>query len=569
MKALTKLSSGLHKKLYSFWFLLISCLFVSSWIHATAAIANDKHEVGALTPVRVQLKWFHQFQFAGFYAAIEKGYFQEAGLDVELIEGGPTIDPTQVVTSGGAEFGVGNSTLIIDFNKGEPIVAISAFFQRSPFVIIARRDPDIVTVKDLEGRTLMGEVHAAELIAYLKLSGVDLTKIKMVPHTGSLASMASGNPSGIDAATAYVSVEPYEATKLNISYQIFNPRDLNIDFYGDTLFTSKEFAARHPDVVAKMRDALIRGWVYARLYPDEIIDLILLKYHVKGDRLALSFESQGILNLLGNGIVEIGYMSSYRWKHIGDMFVKAGVLRANYSIDGFLFDNDDVLPAWVYQVLAVSALLITVGCIVTVYIVRLNKKLSLSLMDVLRKTKELEVANKKLHDMSNTDGLTGLANRRYFDSCFSQEFERARRHKTSISVLLIDVDFFKLFNDYYGHPAGDKCLVEVAQVLKNLVRRAGDLAARYGGEEFLLMFPYMKETEAFNTAKKAIDNIVFLSLPHVKSGYSFVTVSVGVFSGVPENGSCAEEFICKADAALYAAKNGGRNRACVYCSVRQ
>ncbi|MFT5294662.1 MAG: ABC-type nitrate/sulfonate/bicarbonate transport system substrate-binding protein [Colwellia sp.] len=129
-----------------------------------------------LNKVRVQLKCFHQFQFAGFYAAIEQGYFKEVGLDVELIEGGPTIEVTEKVTSGKAEFGIGNSSLLIDYNNGAEIVAVAALFQHSPSIILARRDESLHTVKDLEGRTLMGEIHTAELMTYLKMAGVDLKK---------------------------------------------------------------------------------------------------------------------------------------------------------------------------------------------------------------------------------------------------------------------------------------------------------------------------------------------------------------------------------------------------------
>jgi ABC-type nitrate/sulfonate/bicarbonate transport system substrate-binding protein len=142
-----------------------------------------------LTRVKVQLKWFHQFQFAGFYAAIQQGYFSEAGLDVELIEGGPTTEVTDAVLKGDADFGIGNSSLLIDYNNGLPVIAVAALFQHSPSVILARRDKEIRTINDLEGRTLMGKIHTAELITYLKISGVDINLINIVPHTGTVKSL--------------------------------------------------------------------------------------------------------------------------------------------------------------------------------------------------------------------------------------------------------------------------------------------------------------------------------------------------------------------------------------------
>jgi ABC-type nitrate/sulfonate/bicarbonate transport system substrate-binding protein len=157
----------------------------------------------------------------------------------------PKSSQPAVVAGGDAEFGVGNSSLLIDFNRGLPVVAVAAIFQHSPFVILARVDPNIRSVKDLEGRTLMGESHSAELTAYLKKAGVNLERVRQVIHSGSVTSLvATGAPERVDATTAYISTEPIEASQLGIPYQIFNPRDLKIDFYGDTLFTSQRFARR-------------------------------------------------------------------------------------------------------------------------------------------------------------------------------------------------------------------------------------------------------------------------------------------------------------------------------------
>jgi len=377
-----------------FFYILLLVLFVGACYPITAKANNsDKEEVKNLFPVRVQLKWFHQFQFAGFYAAIEKGYFREAGLDVSLIEGGPSIDPSQVVTRGDAEFGIGNSTLLIDSHKGYPVIAVCAIFQHSPFIILARRDGKVRNVKDLEGRTLMGESHAAELTAYLKLSGVNLSKIKIVPHTGSIESLAEDNPQGIDAATAYISIEPYFATKNNIPHLIFSPRDLKIDFYADTLFTSQEFATNRPEIVSAMRDALIKGWQYARSHQDEIISLILDNYPLLPimDRLSLSHEAQVVNTLLGSDVVDIGYMSRSRWNNIADVFVKVGELPTNYSLDGFLFEPENLLPLWVNYVFFVTAIVSTIGGAITLYILSLNRKLTNSFLQ----QKDIEVELKQ------------------------------------------------------------------------------------------------------------------------------------------------------------------------------
>lgn len=166
------------------------CLLVFGVGHPVSLANTLSSDVGhGLQKVRVQLKWTHQFQFAGWYAAIEQGYFKDAGLEVELIEGGPLIDPTAVVVAGQAEFGIGSSSLLIDFNKGRPIVAVAAILQHSPFVVLARLGPDLRSVRDLEGKTLMGEAHSDELIAYLTMAGVDLARVRVTQHSGTALSL--------------------------------------------------------------------------------------------------------------------------------------------------------------------------------------------------------------------------------------------------------------------------------------------------------------------------------------------------------------------------------------------
>lgn len=534
---------------YFIFALLLNLTFTNSALSDNYSDTKNK----PLTPVRVQLKWFHQFQFAGFYAAIEEGYFREAGLEVTLVEGGPKINPSIEVQQGKTEFGIGNSSLLIDFNQGGAIKVVSAIFQHSPFIILARRSAEIKTVKDLEGRRVMGEPHAAELIAYLKLSGVELDNVDLIEHTGTIASIRDGDPSRIVASTAYISTEPYDATKLNIPFTIFNPRELGIDFYGDTLFTTEEYATNNPEIVSAMKSALSRGWKFAANHPDEVISLILRKYPTKRDRLSLHFEAQALINLLSIDILDVGYMSYSRWKHIGETFVKSGLLESDFSLDGFLFETEKQLPSWLVPVGIAFLILLSVGFYITFYIVKLNRKL-------MHQSKQLAQANDELSRLSLTDALTGLANRRMFDETLANELSRAQRSSQSLALLMIDVDHFKEYNDYYGHVAGDNCLFQIAQVLKKFIRRNGDLVARYGGEEFAVILVNTDKEACVKLAEHLINDVQELNLIHAKSDFQHVTVSIGVFASVPEANSCNEEFIKRADQALYNAKHNGRNR---------
>lgn len=178
---------------------------------------------------------------------------------------------------------------------------------------------------------------------------------------------------------------------------------------------------------------------------------------------------------------------------------------------------------------------------------------------VFEKTQELNEANKELEIMSRTDVLTDVANRRYLDEYIDKEWLRALRNKSSISFALIDIDFFKLYNDNYGHLKGDECLKKVAAELKRNVRRSSDLLARYGGEEFALVLPETeKPTVVVNNCRRSIEE---LQIPHDFSKVmDVVTISVGLCTVTPDKGTDPSLVIDAADKALYKAKEAGRNR---------
>src|SRR6267154_3536744 len=183
----------------------------------------------------------------------------------------------------------------------------------------------------------------------------------------------------------------------------------------------------------------------------------------------------------------------------------------------------------------------------------------------LEMSRDLATANRELEKLSRQDGLTGIANRRYFDSYLLIEVRRAVREKTPVSLILSDVDHFKAFNDCYGHQAGDDCLRRVAAALSSAGRRPADLAARYGGEEFAMVLPGTVLEGAVDVAKALSRVIDGLAIPHARSAVDKnVTLSQGIVSLIPENESASEDLIQRADQALYMAKQQGRNRYVVF-----
>ena len=291
----------------------------------------------ALEKVALQLKWKHQFQFAGYYAAQEKGYYRDAGLEVELREAGPETDPVGEVLGGRAQFGVSNSALILERARDKPVVAIAVIFQHSPFILAARRQSGIRSVHDLAGKRLMFEPHAEEVFAYLRREGISEKQLTLLPHSLDHQDLIDGRT---DVVTAYSTDEPYFFEQKKFAYLEFLPRAAGIDFYGDNLFASADEIARHPDRVKAFRDASLKGWAYAMQHPEEIADLIVARYGQRKSREHLLYEAREMVSLLRPDLVEIGHMNPGRWRHIADTYADLGMMARDFPLEGFLYDPE-------------------------------------------------------------------------------------------------------------------------------------------------------------------------------------------------------------------------------------
>jgi diguanylate cyclase (GGDEF)-like protein len=175
----------------------------------------------------------------------------------------------------------------------------------------------------------------------------------------------------------------------------------------------------------------------------------------------------------------------------------------------------------------------------------------------------LELAHQRqlLERLSHCDGLTGIANRRYFNTMLSREFSRMQRHQQSLALLMLDVDDFKAFNDHYGHLHGDDCLQQVAHAIAQCLQRPGDMVARYGGEEFVCLLPDTTHDGALKLAHDIQSAIAALAIPHVQAqATEFVTVSIGVAAMQARELANGQQLLGSADARLYRAKRSGRNR---------
>jgi diguanylate cyclase (GGDEF)-like protein len=192
----------------------------------------------------------------------------------------------------------------------------------------------------------------------------------------------------------------------------------------------------------------------------------------------------------------------------------------------------------------------------------ISKPLSTQVVRVrVRNQLELKRARDDLFRRAVTDGLTGLPNRRRFDETLLQEFHRLTRNAGWLSIVILDVDFFKLFNDHYGHILGDECLHRIGAVLREATKRAADLPARFGGEEFALILPDTDLAGAIRVAETVREGVLRLEIDHIRSTVApQVTVSIGVGAAICKAGETPLSILARADMQLYAAKAAGRNR---------
>jgi diguanylate cyclase (GGDEF)-like protein len=219
---------------------------------------------------------------------------------------------------------------------------------------------------------------------------------------------------------------------------------------------------------------------------------------------------------------------------------------------------------WSFDVLKLSHYF-GLGSLATLVIVGLMERQErlafLQELMVSHQTVELDRLNRALDRMAREDPLTGLVNRRGFDETLQIEWDRARRDNQPLAMLYMDIDFFKLYNDTYGHNIGDVCLRRVAQTIKGALRRPADLAGRYGGEEFVVLLPNTDRDGAIDVALRILKHVDALALPHSRSkAASFVTLSIGICQLIPDNSCSLKEFLKRADDALYEAKERGRHQ---------
>lgn len=293
--------------------------------------------VSALEKVSVQFDWKYQFEYAGYIAAQEKGFYRDAGLDVELREYREGVDVVSSVLSRKATYGVYNSSIVVNNGRIRPIVIMSTYLQHSPLVLITQKG--IENPSDLIGKKVMGtqnEFKHSSLSLLLSHFGITPFNTTFVDHTFNIDPFIKHQ---VDAMSAYRSNQLYELDRLKIPYDIIDPVEYGFVMNAGNLFTSHAEATENSDRAQRFIDATNQGWKYANEHPGEIIDFLKKKYGVNKSHEALAYEAKVIQKLMMSDLYAIGETNSELTQRLFKQLLRAGILREDQKLGQFLFQD--------------------------------------------------------------------------------------------------------------------------------------------------------------------------------------------------------------------------------------
>jgi len=358
------------------------CTFSSSSSYAAEKIA-------------LQLKWHHQFQFAGYYAAQSKGFYQQENLDVNIVEGGGDVPALTQVLSGAVQYGIGDSDILLSRTNGKPVVAIASIFQHSPYVLMSLREKKINTPQDLIGKRIMlsNDQGATQFKAMMHKAGIGLEHVTLLPHTWNLQDLIKGNT---DVVSAYATAEPVQLEAMGYHPSILSNQDYGVDFYGDILFTSESEISAHPERVDAFLGATKKGWAYAFAHREEVAHLIAGMHGVseRGITYDMLLKEASIMEpYVLSDVVEFGHMNIERWESIAKTMAVLKIIPENYNLAGFVYSSnysDYRIVRWIRSAAITALVLLGLVFIWNLQIRRNVKSRTIALQEEIQRREHAE-----------------------------------------------------------------------------------------------------------------------------------------------------------------------------------
>ncbi|PCK30785.1 ABC transporter substrate-binding protein [Pseudoalteromonas piscicida] len=318
-------------------------------------------QIQALEKVTFQLKWTHQFQFAGYYMAKEKGFYQEEGLDVVIVPADPNNPNADFrVLYGQAQFGVFHSGLLKQRLEGKPFVALAALLQSSPYCWMVKADSNIYVPRDFQGKRLshLGHTENGELLMMLQRAGVSTENMRLYSGSDPLQDFIAGK---FDAMQVYSTNEPYIVQQQGVETREICPKQFGLNVYADVLFTTETVLENRPELVKRFRRASLKGWRYAMLHLEESLAVTKAQYATHKSLEQLAFEAEKLSEFIKVAGIPIGKMSTAKWQWIAQLY-HLDLNQFHEHKDDFIYSqvkHEQVSWSWVLIIAAI----LTVVCI--------------------------------------------------------------------------------------------------------------------------------------------------------------------------------------------------------------
>ena len=442
--------------------------------------------------ISIHLKWYHKFQFAGYYAAQQQGYFTEEGYDVTLIEGGPDTNHLHHLINGTTEYAVLGSEALSSLAIASPVIIVASIFQHAPEVLMTLKSNNVASIKSLKDKRIMlaNSDISGQIGAMLLKNSLTSENYQVASYDGDVNRLADGS---VFAMYGYISNEPYLLKQLGHPVDFFRPQDYGINFYGDNLATNQSELNNNPERVAAIRRAVIRGWNYALEHSEEIIAYTMslptknpMPYNFSHQQ----YESKITADLIDTYDVPLGNSSPDRWAAMFDTFNETTGGQAIFNPKS-IYNEFHQDRRWLSYVLITMIL----ALIIITAMYAWNRTLK----------NKLNIAIDHLEKAAFKDVLTGLSNR----SSMMLYIEKCRiRKRNNQYLVLIDIAGLQKINKEQGFPRADQLIQQVAKLLTESSLRHSHTYSLYGGK-----FAIIASAERFSELERKV-NILLERISH-------------------------------------------------------